>query len=61
MQSVKKIKDLPIKRVFPAHHRLNIDYNLILEIDKAFTELHNSGKLIQGNGMYYFKSFNIHI
>lgn len=61
MKSVKRIKDLPVKRVLPAHHRLNIGYDLILDIDKAFTELYNSGMLIKENGIYYFKSFNIHI
>lgn len=61
MLSIKKIKVLSIKKVLPGHHRLDICPDLILDIDKGFTELYNSGRLIQGNGMYYFKTFNLHI
>lgn len=61
MNSVKKIKELVIKRALPAHHKLNISTDLILEIDKGFTELYEAGKLNQGNGMFFFEKFNIHI
>jgi len=61
MQSVKKIKELVIGKILPAHHQLNISPDIIQKIDKGFSELYGLGKLIQGNGMFYFKSFNIHI
>lgn len=61
MCSVKKIKELTVKKVLPAHHNLTITPALILDVDKAFTELNKSGKLIQGNGMFHFGKFNIHI
>lgn len=61
MQSIKRIQKLTVKKLLPAHHSLNINNDLIHDIDKAFTELYNSGKLIQGNGMFNFNKFNIHI
>lgn len=61
MMSVKKVRNLPIKKVLPAHHKLKIDVSLIGEIDKAFTKIMEAGKLVQGNGMFNFKNFNIQI
>lgn len=61
MMSVKKIKKMKINKILPAHHNLNINANLIEDIDKGFTELFNSGKLKQGNGIFTFNNFNIHI
>ena len=61
MNSVKKVKNLAVKKVLPAHHRLDITPGLIFDIEEAFTELFKAGKLAQGNGMFYFGKFNIHI
>lgn len=61
MNSVKKMKELAVKKVLPAHHVLHISPDLIYDIDKGFTELYESGKLVQGNGLYQFGKFNIHI
>lgn len=61
MLSVKKIKELTVKKILPAHHKLHISPDLICDIDKGFTELYETGKLVQGNGLFHFKNFNIHI
>lgn len=60
-KSVKKIKALPIQKILPAHHELNIPMGLIDAVDKGFTEIYEAGKLQQGNGIFQFRDFQIHI
>ncbi|APQ76027.1 MBL fold metallo-hydrolase [Clostridium botulinum] len=61
MQSIKKVKKLNIERILPAHYSLNISSSLIDEIDKGFSEIYSLGKLKQGNAIFKFQNFNIHI
>ncbi len=61
MRSVEKVSPLKIKKVLPAHHQLNISASLIDEIVKAFRSLYRQGKLRQGNGIFDFGEFQIHI
>jgi len=60
-QSVKKIQHLDVERVLPAHHQLNIPVNIINRIEKAFSQLAKEGRLEQGNGIFDFADFQIHI
>lgn len=60
-QSVKKIQHLDVERVLPAHHQLNIPVNIINRIEKAFSQLAKEGRLEQGNGIFNFADFQIHI
>ena len=61
MRSVKKISTLSIKKVLPAHHQLNISVDLVNDIATAFNELYQQNKLQQGNGIFDFGEFQIHI
>ena len=61
LQSVRKIKRLDIIKVLPAHHQLNIPVNIIDRIESAFSGLERNGQLKQGNGIYDFEDFQIHI
>ena len=61
MCSVARIKYLPVTMVLPAHHQLNIPVNLINEVYRAFKELYDKNKLKQGNGVFDFGSFQIHV
>ncbi len=61
MRSVEKVSSLKIKKVLPAHHQLNISISLVGEIAKAFQSLYRQGKLRQGNGIFDFGEFQIHI
>ena len=61
VNSIKKVKKLSISRILPAHHSLNISADIIDKIDKAFNSLSVSGKLKQGNGIFDFGDFQIHI
>lgn len=60
-QSVKKIQALEIKKVLPGHHKLCIPTTIIDKIEKGFSKLSNEGKLKQGNGIFDFGDFQIHI
>ena len=60
-QSVKKIHHLDVERVLPAHHQLSIPVNIINSIEKAFSQLAGEGRLEQGNGIFDFADFQIHI
>ena len=60
-QSVKKIQHLDVERVLPAHHQLNIPVKIINRIEKAFSQLAKEGRLEQGNGIFDFADFQIHI
>lgn len=60
-ESIKKIQELEITKVLPGHHRLTIPVTIIDDIEKGFEKLSDEGKLLQGNGLYEFKDFQIHI
>lgn len=60
-QSVKKIINLKIDRIFPAHHQLSISVCIIDKIEKAFCKLEQQGNLKQGKGIFDFGDFQIHI
>ncbi len=60
-QSVKKVQKLDIARIMPGHYQLNIPVDLIDRIENGFSDLSASGKLKQGNGIFDFGDFQIHI
>lgn len=61
MRSVERVRSLKIKKILPAHHQLNIPVSLVDEIAKAFQSLYQQDKLQQGNGIFDFGEFQIHI
>ena len=61
MQSVDKIRTLNVKKILPAHHQLNICVDLIDDIANAFNGLCRQNKLQQGNGIFEFGDFQIHL
>lgn len=61
MNSVSKITNLPLKKLLPAHHSLNISTSLVIDIYNGFKEIYESGRLVQGNGIFEFQNFSIHI
>ncbi|HZW48597.1 MAG TPA: MBL fold metallo-hydrolase [Bacillota bacterium] len=58
-QSVKRVSQLAVRRVFPAHHSLMITKDLIAEIDWAFDSLARTGQLKHGCGCFAFEHFSI--
>lgn len=60
-RSVRQIQTYKINKVLPGHHQLNIPVSLIHEIESGFERLEKAGKLKQGNGLFDFGDFQIHI
>ena len=60
-QSVKRLMNYNINSVFPGHHELDIPVSMISEIEAAFSQLEGHGQLKQGNGLFEFRDFTIHI
>lgn len=52
LASLEKIAKLQAKRVFPAHHTLNIQPEIIIRMRDAFRELKTDGKLHHGSGTF---------
>lgn len=55
--SIKKVKQLSISRILPAHHSLNISVEIIDSISNAFRILRASGKLQQGTAYLILGNF----
>ena len=60
-QSIKKIQSLEINRIFPGHHHLEVPVAIIDRIENAFYHLSEEGKLKQGQGIFDYGEFQIHI
>ena len=61
LSSIQKLRQLRIKKILPGHHKLNISVQLLEEIEQGFLELLQTGQLKQGNGIFEFQNFKIHI
>lgn len=61
MESVQRIQAYKVNRVFPGHHSLDIPVSLIARIEAGFSQLEREGRLCQGNGVFDFGEFQIHI
>ena len=59
MNSIKKLLPLPVKKILPAHHNLNVPVSIIKDMDKAFTDLYKKGKLKHGSGTFSYSNFGI--
>ena len=60
-QSVKKIQNYNVNRILHGHHQLSISTDIIPKIDTAFYSLSKQGDLKQGNGIFDFDEFQIHL
>lgn len=60
-RSVKRVRALPVARVLPGHHQLDIPVEIIRQVGDAFASLSIAGKLKQGGGLFSFGEIQIHI
>lgn len=60
-RSVRRVANMPVRRVWPGHHDLMIPAEMIEEVARAFETLDQSGALVQGGGIFSFGRFQIHI
>jgi len=56
---IQKVASLPVKRVFPAHHSLDVPDTILTDMEKAFLNLNAENKLHHGNGTHDFGCFSI--
>lgn len=59
--SIHKIRKLEIDKILPAHHKLNINLDIIEKIWLAFKHIETNGNLKQGSGIHEYDGFSIHI
>lgn len=60
-QSIKRVTQLNVRKILPGHHDLDVPVQMISKIDEAFSILDKSGKLKQGEGIFEFGDFQIHL
>ena len=60
-ESIRKVHSLGIDRILPGHHQLSIPVALVDKIEMAFRDLSDEGKLKQGNGIFSYDHFQIHL
>lgn len=59
LKSLETVSELPAKRVFPAHHSLDIQPELLTRMRKAFRELKAKGKLHHGSGTFDYGDWSV--
>jgi len=59
LNSLKKISSLPVKKVFPAHHSLDIQPEILFRMRKAFEQLEADGKLHHGSGTFNYGDWGV--
>lgn len=57
--SLEKIAVLPVKRLFPAHHTLDIQPEIIIRMRDSFRQLAFKGKLHHGSGKFNYGDWAI--
>lgn len=60
-RSVRRLLDLPVQKLLPAHHTLNLPVDLLRQVDAGLQELFQDGKLRHGSGVCSFPGFSIHL
>ncbi|MBQ5323776.1 MAG: MBL fold metallo-hydrolase [Oscillospiraceae bacterium] len=59
LESVRKISKLPVKRVFPAHHSIDIPLEMISDVYIGLMDIKKQGKLCHGSGLFEFNQWSI--
>lgn len=59
LQSLEKVAKLPAKRIFPAHHSLDIQPEILIRMRDAFRQLKANGQLHHGSGTFDYGDWSI--
>lgn len=54
LKSIERLAELPVKKVFPAHHSLDIHPEILIRMRTAFRQLKKEGKLLHGSGTFHY-------
>lgn len=60
-QSVKRVRSMAVSRILPGHYQMAIPNDITARIADAFERLDEQGKLTQGEGVFSFDDFQIHL
>ncbi len=59
--SGKRIAALPVKKVFPAHHSLDIQPEILTRMCEAFRDLEAKGRLHHGSGTFRYGDWGVRL
>ena len=59
LDSLEKVAALPVKKVFPAHHSLDIEPEILIRMREAFKNLKADGKLHHGSGTFSYGDWGV--
>lgn len=60
-KSLEKVAQLPVKRVFPAHHALDMEPEILLRMRDSFCQLREEGKLCHGSGTFSYGDWSLRL
>lgn len=59
LSSLEKVSGLPVKKVFPGHHTLEIEPEIIGRMCDTFRQLDQEGKLHHGSGVFDYGDWGV--
>lgn len=59
LASLEKISNFPVKNVFPAHHSLDMQPEILVRMRDAFQTLKIEGKLHHGSGVFFYEDWAV--
>ena len=59
LASLERVAALPVKKVFPAHHSLDIQSEILIRMASVFRQLKADGKLHHGSGTYHYGDWGV--
>lgn len=59
LKSLEKISVLPVERVFPGHHSLDIQPDILVRMRDEFRRLKEKGKLLHGSGNFDYGNWAV--
>ena len=59
--SVKRVCGFGVSRIFPGHHRTDLDPSFARDVAEAFAGIEAGGLLRQGSGIFRYGDFSIHL
>lgn len=59
--SVERVAELPVRRIWPGHHSLDIPDDFAIQVREGFHSLKRERKLYQGAGTFDFGNFQVQI
>lgn len=59
LESLERMAQLPVKRLFPGHHDLNISPEFLIELRDSFRELKERDRLRHGGGRYEYDGWSL--